>query len=75
MSNRNKPNQHTQKVLIRIEKSKLPIATIARDTGINSRWLYDVVAGKNKKPQYERLAIINDYLDKHQLSLANAEDN
>lgn len=57
--------KHLNKVLTRVKESKLTISTIARESGINQRWLYDLMGGKLQCREYERIAELDQYIREH----------
>ena len=63
-------SKYLPRVLERVKASKIPVPQIAKDTGLNRRWLYDLLNKKITGPDYEKVMVLENYLREHIAKIA-----
>lgn len=58
-------SKHLDKVKKRVRDSKLNISTIAKHSGLNKRWLYDLMGNKIQRPPYEEVTELDLFIKEH----------
>lgn len=74
MSSQNNSN-FTDQLIHKIEISKIPLAQIARETGLKPQYIYAIMSGKIPNPGYEQGKELEVYLQDHFKNLKVLDDH
>ena len=64
--------KYLPQVIERVKAAKISVSIIATDTGLNERWLREVLNGNIPNAPYEKVMILENYLLAHIATLQRA---
>lgn len=58
-------------LIAKVKAAKISVSILADETGLNERWLRNVLNGQVPNAPYEKVMILDNFLQEHVKSLVN----